>query len=129
MRGNVVDLAVAVVVGGAFGAVVKALVADLLTPLIAAIGGQHNFSQMSFTVHHSTFMYGDFINAVVAFISIAVVVFFFVVHPLNKLVELSKRNKKPEDPTVKKCPHCWSDIPVQATRCPFCTSKIAAAKK
>lgn len=129
LRGNVVDLAVAVVIGAAFGAVVKALVSDLLTPLIAAIGGQHDFSNMYFTFHHSKFLYGDFVNAVVSFVILAAVVFFFVVHPINKLIEFSKRNKKPEDPTDRKCPECLSDIPVAASRCAFCTAKIKPLKK
>lgn len=129
LRGNVVDLAVAVVIGAAFGAVVKGLVSDLLTPLIAAIGGQHDFSNLYFTFHNSKFLYGDFINAVISFVILAAVVFFFVVHPINRLVELANRRKKPEDPTERKCPECWSDIPVQATRCAFCTAKIKPVKK
>lgn len=124
MRGNVVDLAVAVVVGGAFGAVVSALVKDLITPLIAAIGGQHDFSKLIFRVHGSTFMYGDFINAIVAFLAIATVVFFFVVQPLNKLQSLANRRKTPDEPTERKCPECLSDIPKAASRCKFCTAKI-----
>lgn len=129
LRGNVVDLAVGVVIGAAFGAVVTALVKDLITPLIAAIGGQHDFSNLSFTVHNSKFLYGDFINAVVAFLSVAVAIFFFVVQPVNKLTEVARRNKKPEDPTERKCPECFSDIPVQAKRCAFCTAKVTPVKK
>lgn len=124
MRGNVVDLAVAVVIGAAFGAIVTALVKDLVTPLIAAIGGQPDFSNLTFTVNKSKFMYGDFINAIVSFLLIAAVIFFFVVQPLNKLQQRAARNKKPEDPTEKKCPECLSTIPKAATRCAFCASKV-----
>lgn len=124
MRGNVIDLAVAVVVGAAFNNVVQAVVKDLITPLIAAIGGQHDFSQLKFEVNHSTFMYGDVINFVISFLVIAAVVFFLVVQPINKLQERAKRNKTPEEPTDKKCPYCLSTIPKAATRCAFCTSKV-----
>lgn len=124
MRGNVVDLAVAVVIGAAFGAIVTALVKDLVTPLIAAIGGQPDFSNLTFTVNKSKFMYGDFINAIVSFLLIAAVIFFFVVQPLNKFQQRAARNKKPEDPTEKKCPECLSTIPKAATRCAFCASKV-----
>lgn len=124
MRGNVVDLAVAVVIGAAFGAVVTAFVSDLVTPLIAAIGGQQDFSGLFFTINDSKFMYGHFINAIISFVLIAAVIFFFVVKPLNHLQERAARNKTPEDPTEKKCPECLSNIPVKATRCAFCTSKV-----
>jgi large conductance mechanosensitive channel len=122
-RGNVVDLAVAVVVGTAFTAVVAALVADLLTPLIAAIFGKHDFSALTFTINGSTFKYGAFINALIAFLSAATAVFFFVVLPLNRLMD----NRDKEDPAVKECPQCTSEIPVKARRCPMCTAVIAAA--
>ncbi len=125
LRGNVVDLAVAVVVGAAFGAVVTALVKDFVTPLIAAIGGQPDFSGLSFTINNSRFLYGDFLNAVISFLLIAAVIFFFVVQPINHMVKRAARNKTPEDPTEKKCPECLSNIPVKATRCAFCTSKVA----
>lgn len=128
MRGNVIDLAVAVVVGAAFNNVVQALVKDIITPLIAAIGGQPNFTNLSFKLHNSTFLYGDVINFVISFIVIAAVVFFLVVQPLNKLKERAARNKTPEEPTDKKCPYCFNTIPKQATRCGFCTSKLAGAK-
>lgn len=124
LRGNTVDLAVAVVVGAAFGAIVKALVADIITPLIAAIGGQPDFSALSFTVNHSKFLYGDFINAVIGFVIIAAVVFFMIIQPINKLTERAKRNKTTEEPTDKKCPECLSTIPKAATRCAFCTAKL-----
>lgn len=128
MRGNVIDLAVAVVIGTAFNNIVQALVRDLITPLIAAIGGQHDFSKLKFEIHGSTFLYGDVINFAIAFVVIAAVVFFMVVQPLNKLQERAKRNKTPEEPTDKKCPQCLSTIPKAATRCAFCTSKLAPAK-
>jgi len=128
MRGNVVDLAVAVVVGTAFNAVVQAVVKDLFTPLIAAIGGQHDFSKLTFSLHGSTFLYGDVINVVIAFLSVAAVVFFFVVQPINRLQARASRNKTPEDPSEKKCPECLSTVPIKATRCAFCTTKFSAAK-
>jgi large conductance mechanosensitive channel len=126
MRGNVVDLAVAVVVGTAFNALVQALVKDLFTPLIGALGGQHDFSKLTFELNGSTFLYGDVINVAISFLSIAIVIFFFVVQPLNKLQERAKRNKTTEDPTDKKCPECLSTIPIKATRCAFCTAKQPA---
>jgi large conductance mechanosensitive channel len=124
LRGNVVDLAVAVMIGAAFTAIVTALVKDLATPLIAAIFGKPDFSNLYFTLNKSKLMYGDFINAVISFLLIASVVFFFIVQPLNKLVARSKRNKGAADPTDKKCPACLSTVPIAATRCAFCTSKL-----
>jgi large conductance mechanosensitive channel len=123
MRGNVVDLAVAVVVGTAFNSLVQALVKDLFTPLIAAIGGQHDFSKLTFEIHGSTFLYGDVLNVLISFVSIAAVVFFVVVQPINKVQERANRKKTPDDPTEKKCTECLSTIPLKATRCAFCTSK------
>jgi large conductance mechanosensitive channel len=99
-------------------------VKDLITPLIGAIGGQPDFSGLTFTINNSKFLYGDFINAVISFLIIAVVIFFFVVQPLNKLQERAARKKTPEDPTEKKCPECLSDIPKAAKKCKFCTSKV-----
>ncbi len=125
LRGNVVDLAVAVVIGAAFGTIVTALVKDLVTPLIAAIGGKSDFSNLYFTLNNSKFMYGDFLNAVISFLMNATAIFFFIVQPLNKLVAYSTRKKEPEDPTDKKCPECLSEIPKAATRCAFCTSKLS----
>jgi large conductance mechanosensitive channel len=119
-RGNVVDLAVAVVIGTAFTAVIRAVVADLLTPLIAAIFGAHDFGALTFTINGSTFAYGDFINNLITFLSIAAVVFFLVVAPLNAL--MSRRAE--EDPDTKQCPECDSAIPVKAKRCPECTSQL-----
>lgn len=124
LRGNVVDLAVAVVVGAAFTGVVNAFVRDMVTPFIAAIGGQPDFSSLYFTINNSRFMYGDFLNVLVSFLLVASVVFFFVIQPINKFVELSNRKKTSEDPSEKKCPECLSDIPKAATRCAFCTSKL-----
>jgi large conductance mechanosensitive channel len=125
LRGNVVDLAVAVVIGAAFGAVITALVQDLLTPLIAAIGGQQDFSALDFTINSSTFRYGDFINKVFTFVMIAAAVFFFVVVPINALIARS-RKEPPADPTTRKCPECLSEIPIDARRCAFCTSQVSA---
>ena len=125
LRGNVVDLAVAVVIGAAFGAVITALVQDLLTPLIAAIAGQQDFSALDFTINSSTFKYGDFINKVFTFVMIAAAVFFFVVIPINALIARS-RKEPPADPTTRKCPECLSEIPIDARRCAFCTSQVSA---
>jgi large conductance mechanosensitive channel len=125
LRGNMVDLAVAVIIGVAFGLVITALVKDLITPLIAAIGGKPDFSSLTFTVHHSVFRYGDFINQVVSFVIVAAAVFFFAVVPLNKM--LKRLNMLPAETPTKKCPECLSDIPAAATRCAFCTSTVGAA--
>jgi large conductance mechanosensitive channel len=127
LRGNVIDLAIAVVIGAAFGAVITALVKDLITPLIAAIGGQPNFANLTFTINKSKFLYGDFINAVVAFLIIAAVIFFFVVKPLNTLIERTRRKPVTPDPTTMKCPECLSEIPIDARRCAYCTSVITPA--
>jgi large conductance mechanosensitive channel len=121
LRGNVVDLAVAVVVGAAFGAVVTALVRDLLTPIIALIVGKPNFSNLSFTVNSSHFRYGDFINYLISFITIAAAVFFLVVQPINALMRRRKTQPDVESET-RPCTECLSDIPVQARRCAFCAS-------
>lgn len=129
LRGNTVDLAVAVVVGAAFGAIVKALVTDIITPLIAAMGGQPDFSKLTFTLNNSKFLYGDFINAVIAFLIIAAVVFFMIIQPINRLTTRAARNKTPEEPTEKKCPECLSTVPKAATRCAFCTTKLSAVKE
>jgi large conductance mechanosensitive channel len=123
LRGNLVDLAVAVVLGVAFGAVVKALVSDIVTPLIAAIGGKPDFSTLSFTVNHSRFAYGDFINALVAFVIIAAVIFFLVVKPVNAL--LARRQK--DEPTTRPCPHCLTEIPLAASVCSSCTRDVQPA--
>jgi large conductance mechanosensitive channel len=123
LRGNLVDLAVAVVIGLAFAAVVTAFVVDIVTPLIAAIGGQPDFSRLTFHVNGSTFFYGAFINALIAFLIIALVVFYFVVKPVNRLMARRRTEPDVEQPT-KECPHCLSAIPVGATRCAFCTSDV-----
>lgn len=120
LRGNVVDLAVGVVVGAAFGTVVTALVKDILTPLIAAVAKVPDFSGLSFTLNGSKFMYGDFINAVISFLLVASAIFFFVIKPMNLLIERS-RKEPPADPTTKKCTECMSEIPLTAKRCAFCT--------
>ena len=125
LRGNVIDLAVAVVIGAAFGTVVTALVKDLLTPLIAAIVQVPDFSKVAFTVNGSTFAIGDFINALSAFLLIAVAVYFFVIVPVNALVARMNRGAAPPDPTTKQCPECLSDVPIAAKRCRFCTTVIA----
>ena len=122
LRGNVVDLAVAVVIGTAFAAVVKALVADLITPIIAVIFGKPSFENLSFTINGSHFLYGDFINSLITFLSIAAAVFFFVVAPITHLMA----RRAQEDPDTKECPECTSAIPVNARRCPQCTAQIVA---
>src|SRR5215469_13617582 len=122
LRGNVVDLAVAVVIGAAFGAVVTALVKDLITPLIAAIFGKPDFSAIVFDVNGSKFMIGDFINAVVSFLLISTAIYFFVVLPVNALTARMHRGEAPPDPTTKKCPECLSEVPIAAKRCAFCTA-------
>jgi large conductance mechanosensitive channel len=127
MQGNVVSLAVAVVVGAAFGALVNSLVADMITPLIAAFGGQPNFSSLSFTINDSKFMYGNFINAIVAFLLIAFVIFFFVVKPMNAMMERAKR-EDPEAPVLTRCPYCFTDVVIDATRCPACTSELGGTQ-
>jgi large conductance mechanosensitive channel len=123
LRGNLVDLAVAIVVGLAFVALVGALVKDLVTPIIAAIAGKHDFSSLAFTIHKSRFLYGDFINALITFASVAAAIFFFVVKPVNALTA-RYRKEPPPDPSIKKCPECLSDIPAAARRCAFCTSEV-----
>ncbi len=128
LRGNAIELAVAFVVGAAFNGVVQSLVKDLITPLISAIGGKPDFSAYYFTLNHSRFAYGDFINSLVSFLMIAAAVFFLVIHPLNKLIEFTSRLKTPPDPTDKKCPECLSTIPISATRCAFCGVKLKPAK-
>ncbi len=125
LRGNMVDLAVAVVIGLAFGAVITALVADFITPLIAALGGQPDFATLSFEINGSTFKYGHFINQLLSFVIIAAVVFFFVVRPINRLIAQS-RKEPPADPTTKKCSECLSEVPIAAKRCAFCTSVLAS---
>ena len=126
LRGNLVDLAIAVVIGAAFGAVVAALVADLITPLIAAIGGKPDFSDLAFTINGSRFAYGHFLNAIITFVIIAAVVFFFVVKPVNALLERMQTSGPVEEET-RECPACLSQIPYAARRCAFCTEEVGAA--
>jgi large conductance mechanosensitive channel len=121
MRGNLINLAVAVVIGTAFTAVVTALVADIFTPLIAAIAGKPRFSSLQFTVHHSTFQYGLFINALLSFVIIASVVYWLVVSPT---VALTARLTRKAEATTKDCPECLSTIPIAATRCMYCTVEL-----
>ena len=127
LRGNVVDLAIGVVIGVAFSGVVQALVRDLITPLIAAIGATPDFGALSFTLNRSLFRYGDFINALLSFIIIAAVVFFLVVLPVNRLVALTQRSKAQPAPATRECPECLSKIPLQARRCAFCTAEVVPA--
>ena len=124
LRGNVVDLAVAVVIGAAFTAVVTSLVTNIFTPLIAAIFGKPDFSDLSFTINKSTFTYGAFINSLISFLLIALVVFFFVVKPMNYLLERRRKGLGDEESDERPCPDCLSSIPKAATRCAFCTSEV-----
>jgi large conductance mechanosensitive channel len=121
-RGNLIELAVAVVIGTAFTAVVTAIVADLITPLIAAIGGQPNFGALKFTVHKSTFLYGSFINALLTFLIVAAVIYFLIVAPMAKV---TARFARQVEVTTRDCPECLSSIPIAATRCMYCTSQVA----
>jgi large conductance mechanosensitive channel len=123
LRGNLVELAVAFVLGVAFAAVVTSLVQDIITPIIAAIGGEPDFSDLTFTVNDSEFRYGDFINSVISFVVIAAAVFFLVVKPVNALMA-RRKTEPPVDEDVRKCPECLSEVPSAASRCPFCTAQI-----
>lgn len=125
MRGNVVDLAVGVVIGITFGVVITAFVRDLVTPLIAAIGGQPDFSGLYFTVNNSKFAYGDFLNALIAFVIVAAVIYLLVIVPYTALMA-RWRTEPPPDPTIKKCPECLSEIPIDARRCAFCGEIVGA---
>ena len=130
-RGNVVDLAVAVVIGAAFGAVITSLVTNIFTPVIAAIAGKPDFSDLSLTINNSKIMYGTFLNALISFLLIAIAVYFFIVAPMNAYTDRRRRGQAPPDPTTKKCPECLSEIPIAARRCAFCTTvvgDISAAK-
>jgi large conductance mechanosensitive channel len=126
LRGNLVDMAVGIVIGVAFTAVVTALVGDLITPLIAAIGGNSDFSSLTFTIHKSHFLYGAFLNALISFVVIAAVVFFLVIKPVNRLMA-ARRTETPVDATTRPCPECLSEIPLAARRCAFCTSQVDTA--
>jgi large conductance mechanosensitive channel len=124
IKGDVMDLAIAVVIGTAFGLVVMALVKDLLTPLVAALFGKPNFSNFHFSINHSRFLYGDFVNSVISFLSVAAAVFFVVVKPVNALKERRRQAPEPESES-RPCPECLSEIPKAATRCSFCTIAVA----
>jgi large conductance mechanosensitive channel len=126
LRGNLVDLAVAVVIGTAFAAVIAALVADLVTPLIAAVGGNPDFSELSFTINGSVFRYGHFLNALLTFLIVAAVMFFLVIKPINALLA-RRRTEPPTDEPTRDCPECLSEIPTAARRCAFCTAAIGSA--
>ena len=123
LRGNVVDLAIGVLIGASFNSVVMSLTKDILTPLITLFGGNPNFSSYYFVIKNTKFLYGDFLNVLVSFLIVALTVFFLVVLPMNKLVELSRRGKT-ADPTTKKCLFCLSEINKDAKKCPFCTSSL-----
>ena len=124
MRGNVVDLAVAVVIGAAFGAVVTALVKDLLTPFITALVGKPDFSQLSFTINSSTFHYGEFLNSIISFVLISAAIYFFVVAPTNHILEHIRPKQADAEPAVRECPECLSEIPAAAKRCRACTAVV-----
>ena len=123
-RGNVIDLAVAVVIGAAFGAVIAAFVKDLLTPLVAAIFGKPDFSALYVELNGSRFMYGDFINALIAFLLIAATIYFVVVVPMNAYATRRNRGELPANPTTRKCPECLSEIPIEARKCAFCATSF-----
>lgn len=124
LRGNVVDLAVGVVIGASFSNIVNALVKDILTPFISAIAKSPDFSKLFFTINGSSIMYGNFLNALISFLLVAIAVYFFVITPINYLVSKSKK-EAPADPSSKKCPECLSEIPIEATRCAHCTVKFS----
>jgi len=126
MRGNVIDLAVAVVIGGAFGAVVTSLVTNIITPLIAAVVGKPDFSAFLLTINGAVISYGVFLNAVISFLLIAAGVYIFMVAPMNAWKARAARGAAPADPTSKKCPECLSEIPIAARRCAFCTSVVSS---
>jgi large conductance mechanosensitive channel len=123
LRGNLIDTAVGIVIGLAFAAVVTSLVGDLITPIIAAIFGKSDFGSLSFTINGSVFHYGNFINALITFVMVAVAIFFFVVKPVNAI----RARRESPDPSTKACPECLSEIPIEAHRCAFCTTELSAA--
>jgi large conductance mechanosensitive channel len=127
LRGNVVEIAVGIVIGVAFNEVVQTLVKGLITPLIAAIFGQHDFSAWTFQIGESVFRPGEFLNAVISFVTIAFAVFFFVLKPVNTLVAMT-RNRESEDPSTRKCPECLSEIPLEARRCAYCTAEVGPVR-
>ena len=125
LRGNVVDMAVGVVIGAAFGGMVTGLTKAFLTPLIALVVGKPNYSNLNFYIRGTEFPIGDFINACVSFFLIAAAIYFFVVVPVNALLARMRRGEAPPDPTTKKCPECLSEIPIEARRCAYCTQPVA----
>lgn len=127
LRGNVVDLAVGVLIGAAFGSVVNSLVKDIFTPLVAAIGGQPDFSSLKITIHGSALMYGSFISALITFLIVAMVVFFAVVKPMNAITKRLNQGKQ-ETPDTRQCPECLSTIPLKARRCAHCTTLVSPDK-
>jgi large conductance mechanosensitive channel len=128
LRGNVVDLAIAVVIGSAFSNIVNSLVKDIITPLIAAIGGRPDFSKFSLVINGSAFTYGEFLNNLISFLIMAAVVFFLVMKPINHLVQIARRGESTPDPTTHNCPECLSEIPLAATRCKYCTAAVKPEK-
>ncbi len=124
IKGNVLDLAVAVVMGAAFNALITALVADLVTPLIG-IPGHVDFANVTYVVNNSTFKIGAFVNAIITFLSVSIAVFFFIIKPVSKLQAMAMKPGAPSPPNTKKCPYCFTEIPLQATRCSACTSKLS----
>jgi large conductance mechanosensitive channel len=125
LRGNVIDLAIGVVIGAAFGAVVTSLTKDILTPLIAAIVGKPDFSALVLTINGANITYGNFLNALISFLLVAAAVYYFVITPMNAFMARVRRGELPPDPTTKKCPQCAMEIPVAARKCGFCTSVLA----
>lgn len=124
LRGNVIDLAVGVVIGAAFGAVVTSLTKDILTPLIAAIVGKPDFSALVLTINGANISYGNFLNALISFLLVAAAVYYFVITPVNAFMARVKRGELPPDPTTKNCPQCAMEIPLAARKCGHCTSVL-----
>jgi large conductance mechanosensitive channel len=124
LRGNVVELAVGVMIGAAFKTVIDSLVADVLTPLIGAIAGEPDFAGLAVTLRGSSITYGAFLNTVISFVITAIAIFYFIVTPMNRLVTRFRQDPLTSEPTTRRCPHCWTDIPTQASRCPACTSDV-----
>ncbi len=129
MQGNVIDLAVAVVIGAAFGAVVTALVEDIITPIIAAIGGQPDFSRLTFSINDSRFLYGDFINKLINFVIVAAAIFFIVIKPVTHMMARMRRGDASADPTMRTCPECLSQVPIAARRCMYCAQPLPSEVK
>ena len=125
LRGNIIDLAIAFVIGAAFGAVVKALVTDIITPIVAMIVGKPDFGALSFTINNSRFLYGDLINNIITFVSVAGAIYFIVVKPMEVLD--ARRAQPAAGPSTRACPECLSDIPMKASRCAFCTAAVTPA--